>query len=97
MYVEKRLSGIVGGVRSCLVGAEARRIFWITELERWREALLVSMMSRSNRIWVVDSLRGGKSVGGGFGLQGLWTGVVYRTVIADFGVIVSQVFRALIL
>lgn len=34
LNVEKRLRGIVGGVRRCLVGAEGRRIFWITGLER---------------------------------------------------------------
>ena len=46
---------------------------------------------------MVDSFRGDRRVGGGFKLQGLGTGVVYRTVVAEFGVIVSQLFRALIL
>ena len=46
---------------------------------------------------MLDSLRGGRRVCGGFGLLGIGIGVVYRTVVAEFAVVISHVFRALIL
>ena len=46
---------------------------------------------------MVDSLKGGRRVGGGIGLLGLEKGPLYRTVVAGFVVVVSRVLRALIL
>ncbi len=46
---------------------------------------------------MVDSLRGGRRVGGGIGVPDLEMGAVYRTVVAGFAVVVSHVLRALIL